>query len=233
MNGQVCRTKNLSSFHALMLPPLHLVVSRSWVMSFMSVQHWVKSTLRLFQNNSALVGCQLSTLYYSKTEPMIENNKLIMLVAISIFTQEVFSDELPEQADCRARPEGITECVIRPPEVSVSNPICSDELERGTATFELCNDEDVKVTVLSIDPSGLTFAEHLSPRLPFKIKPAECVVVSVQGVEGGGFDCTGDYGFGYDLVGQFKLLEGTNGFVPLFNQKKPEAEPIPEVLIDE
>lgn len=164
------------------------------------------------------------------------------LFAVIFFNQEVFAEkEFLEQEDCRSEKIGITECVVRSPEVTVKNIVCSDEkserektqkldfeiipeVKQGVVTFEFCNAEKELVTVLSIDPSGLTFAEHLEPRLPFDIKPEQCMAVTVQGHEKGGFDCSGEYGFGYHFISESKQLDGIGGFVPLLNIKEPETD---------
>lgn len=131
----------------------------------------------------------------------------LIFAVVPVFSSQAESQNppfgIPDQTDCRVGNKYYEGCITRPPEVTVPSYNCQPE-SWGAVTFELCNMEQEPVRVLAIDPSGQTFAEHVSPKLPLKIKPNACVKMSARGLEGRGFDCSGDYGFGYDVESQSK-----------------------------
>ena len=157
--------------------------------------------------------------------------------------------ELPENLEieptsdpCLTKESSPSECIPISPRVTVEELVCSDG-SMGIAKFQLCNQEAYPVTALSIDPSGQNFAQQISPSLPVSIEPKACVNVVVTGInrkdtiddcnpeskfcmeayarqKKPGFDCTGNYGFGYDFETEVAYVQGKSGFVSLFDPKK-------------
>ena len=104
--------------------------------------------------------------------------------------------------------------VPRAPEVEAQNATCTQGTP-SVVSFDLCNLEAEAVTVLGIDPGSTYQAVHLSPSLPFTISTGECVSCMAEGATEQIFDCSGQFGFGYEFTSESGLLFGISGSVPL------------------
>ncbi len=167
---------------------------------------------------------------------------------VSVLAQDKFSDEPPREPiknDCLKPNSGEKECIPQPPNIEIKNLICNAE-KLGFVTFELCNIESEPVVALEIDPSGKNFMQQIEPRLPLTIEPEMCVDITVEGIERRdtiescdikgtfclkvyadkkpGFDCSGNYGFGYNFTSDLEYLKGMSGIVSLYNPKPREEE---------
>ena len=137
----------------------------------------------------------------SSVESTLEQRRLVVLGAAT----SLLGTALPAPALCVI-------CDARAPEVTSKNVACVADIP-NSVSFVLCNHELEAVTATSINPTGQLFATHLSPPFPFTIQAGECVLCTAQGVSNTEFDCSGNFGFGYEFTSESGLLEGTAGAV--------------------
>ncbi len=116
------------------------------------------------------------------------------------FTTALASALLPAHAQFKV-------CAGRPPEVTSKSVTCAPGSPRSLM-FDLCNNELEAVTTTSINPTGQLFATHLSPSFPFTRQPGECISCTAQGTSNTEFDCSDNFGFGYEFTSESGLLEG-------------------------
>jgi hypothetical protein len=165
----------------------------------------------------------------------------IILVNSSTFAEEETVDSTENECfDPRTQQ---WECVPKTPNIIANELTCSDQ-DKGRARFKLCNYEREPVTAVGIDRSSQNFMIQTDPTLPFTIESGQCIESSVQGIDRkdtvescdpeskfclavnakkkSGFDCSGDYGFGYDFENDSKSLVGLSGLVSLTKPKEEE-----------
>ncbi len=177
----------------------------------------------------------------------------IYLLFLSIFFTAVFAQDDPPsdeeievtESDCSELNAPQSECVPQSPKIEISDLTCLAE-GIGIAKFSLCNLENISVTALSIDSSSQNFVTQLTPKLPMEVEPEMCIKVVVKGIKrkdtiddchpeskfclkayankNPGFDCSGNYGFGYNFSSDSEYLKGMSGFVSLYNPKPKEEE---------
>ena len=187
--------------------------------------------------------------FLSAAQATIFVGAMLLFCVSSVFAQ----DELSEEAETEQSPDPClksetapSECIPVSPRVIVEELVCTAG-DNGVARFQLCNQEVFPVTALSIDPSGQNFAEQITPSLPTTIRPESCINVMVKGIDRKdtinncnpeskfcmkayarekkpGFDCSGDYGFGYDFETESYLIHGKSGFVSLYDPKTTDEE---------